>query len=292
MKLAFVILSCDYPTAHFNRLLQRLSMFGNSAVYIHHDYSQNQFDNSLKERYNIVLSDKTYITHWSHINNVKATWDIFKNAMNGFNPDWIITITPTCYPVKTVDEIESFLQDTEYDGFMTFRKVTSTPDWELDKWIYRDMYHHKITLPIINRPIYVKRKASEVPFNSDFAIWHGSNYFMLNNKAVSSLLGEEATYQRLVHFYDGFKTDDQHPCPQEIVIQSILMNNCKHLKINGDYLRFIKWREGIWSPEYLDEKYFNEIRSSNALFARKFKSPLSDSLTDLIDNTLLNKKSI
>lgn len=292
MKIAFVILSCDYPSAHFKKLLERLSDFEDSVIYIHHDFSQNEFDNSLKERYNIVLSDKTYITHWSHINNVKATWDIFKNAMSGYNPDWIITLTPTCYPIKPTYQIEQFLQNTEYDGFMTYRKVTSTPIWELDKWIYRDMYHRKFILPIINRPIFLKRRGSKVPFNNDFAIWHGSNYFMLNNKAVSSLLGEEATYLRLIKFYESFKTDNQHPCPQEIVIQSILMNNCKHLKINQDYHRFIKWRDGVWSPEYLDENYFNEICSSNALFARKFKSPLSDSLTDLIDSTLLNKKSI
>ena len=40
------------------------------------------------------------------------------------------------------------------------------------------------------------------------------------------------------------------------------------------------------SPIYLTEANFDEIRNSNALFARKFRSPESDELVKLIDNMI------
>lgn len=284
MKIAFIILSCDYPGNHFTRLLERLAEFEDSVIYIHHDFNQNDFDKSLLNRFNIVMAKNNYVTYWSHINNVKATWDLIKQANEECKPDWTITLTPTCYPIKSISQIENFLKESEYDGYMSHRKVTSTPVWELDQWIYRDMYHRKIVIPIINRPIFIKRRKSKVPFDDSFPIWHGSNYFMLNNKAVSELLSQEDTYRRLVNFYEGIKSTEQHPCPQEIVLQSIIINNCKTLKINNDYYRFTKWVNGVWSPIYLTEANFDEIRDSNSLFARKFRSPESDELVKLIDN--------
>ncbi|MBR4264893.1 MAG: hypothetical protein IKQ46_02435 [Bacteroidales bacterium] len=287
MKIAFVILSCDYPGKQFEILLDKLSLFENPVIYIHHDYSQNNFNNNLIKKYNLILAPKHYTTYWSHINNVKATWDAFKIISEKYNPDWIITITPTCYPIKPIKEIESFLKNSEYDGYMSYRKVTATPKWELDKWIYRDMYHKKIMLPIINRPIFIKRKTKSVPFNEDFPIWHSSNYFMLNNKAIKQLLEQEECYNKLVKFYETFNSKNQHPCPQEIVIQSIIMNNCKNINICNNYYRYIKWVEGVWSPIYLTEDNYEEVKNSDALFARKFRSPESDKLTKLIDNNLL-----
>ncbi|MBP5502605.1 MAG: hypothetical protein J6Y24_07440 [Bacteroidales bacterium] len=108
MKIAFIILSCDYPGNHFTRLLERLAEFEDSVIYIHHDYNQNDFDKSLLNRFNIVMAKNNYVTYWSHINNVKATWDLIKQANEECKPDWTITLTPTCYPIKSISQIEIF----------------------------------------------------------------------------------------------------------------------------------------------------------------------------------------
>lgn len=290
MKTAFLILSCDYPSKIFEKLLQKLSLFRDSIIYIHHDSYQNKFDDSLIKKYNLVMAEKCYRTYWSHINNVKATWEGFEFLMNNYSPDWIITITPTCYPIKSIAKIEDFLENTKFDGFMIYRKVTSTPQWELDKWIYRDMYHKKNTIPIINRPIFIKRNPKNVPFNNEFAIWHSSNYFMLNNKVVKQMLEQKEIYDKIVKFYDQMGGTAQFPCPQEIVLQSIIMNTCKDVNINNNYYRYIKWEPHKWSPIYLTENNLEEITKTDALFARKFKDGISDIIIEEIDKIIETNK--
>lgn len=277
----FLILSCNKPDTQFERLLKKLRLFQNAIIYVHHDFSQSDFDLSLKQKYNLIMPDKSYKTFWSHINNVEATWYALADIENRFNYDWLITLTPTCYPVKSISYIEQFLNTTDYDAFMEQRLITSVPVIELDKWIYRDMYHKRFR--ILKHDFFLKRNSKDVPFDNNFKIFHGSNYFMINRKTVRLLINQNDKYRQLVGFYKSMNCEEQHPCPQEIVLQSLILNNSSELNICNNYYRFIKWEPHKWSPVYLEEKYFDDIFSSDALFARKFKSGISDRLIEKID---------
>ncbi|PIQ21587.1 MAG: hypothetical protein COW65_08230, partial [Cytophagales bacterium CG18_big_fil_WC_8_21_14_2_50_42_9] len=79
------------------------------------------------------------------------------------------------------------------------------------------------------------------------------------------------------------KFDFTH-CADEIWLQTVIMNS--GLSIKNDYLRYVDWRGGGWSPKVLTVDDVPEILHSNCLFARKFDDKVDEAvITHIYDVT-------
>jgi hypothetical protein len=122
-----------------------------------------------------------------------------------------------------------------------------------------------------------------IPFNSNFRLFHGSDWFALNQKTLDRLFELDPVNHPVVRFFvDHFPAhENQFPCPQEIVIQS-LVGNLEGLLRGGRNCHFIDWTGSTdWHPRILNLGHWDDIQKSGALWARKF---------DVIQSTELLKK--
>ncbi len=299
MKLGFIILTFTPPDLLFEKLVQRIREIPDSEIVLHHDYSQSGFPQEFIEKYKILQTRNSHVTKWSHINNVIATIEGFERLYElPDRPDWYITITPNCYPIKSANFIHDFFKTTNANALLKMRKVSlSNPDKMLDKYIVRDLRHRCVKVPYVNkhlkrsfREFFIKRTSAPIPFDDErYPLWHGSNWLALDKKIVGRMINENLKESYSVKFYKDFyrQGSNMHPCPQEIIIPSYVGNQ-KDLKIEFNHYRFIDWQEHQnWHPNILQKKDFSQLRESEALWARKFEAKGSSEVIHLIDTNLL-----
>ncbi|WP_075590605.1 beta-1,6-N-acetylglucosaminyltransferase [Labilibacter marinus] len=295
MTIAFLFLTYQKPDQHFINLLDVLKRFPSVEVVLHHDFNQSNFPDEIIKEYNINLLPKHYKTYWSHINNVKATIDGIHYIYNlQSKPDWCITITPNCYPIKSIEHILKFYNDTEFDGFIEMNQLNVTSPNTVreknfnNKIFKKPLFNIKLPTPINkSKTIFINRDKNRIPFSKNYPLWHGSNWLSINRKVMKEINNRLSLDHPLIKFYqEELLAEDMHPCPQEVILQTFIANetNCN---IKHKYNRFIKWEENNWSPLNLTFKDWIEIKKSNALWGRKFDSTQSATLINKLNSEIL-----
>ena len=299
MRLGFLILSYNEPDDLFIKLLEFLNTFENAVICVHHDYYQSNLSPELIEKYKLLIVKKYFKTYWSHVNNVLATIEGFKQLLESISsPDWIITLTPNCFPVKSKDDIASFFDVAKDDAFIDMHKVSDYKLGNVDEWLLRDMQKQPwFKLPFFNRKgrLVFRQIRKKIPYaknyflNGAYKYYQGSNYFFLNKKVVTQIINPDSEINRLIQFYKNYikATPEMHPCPQETIIQTFVAN-LSGINICFKNYRYIDWVNRInWSPNWLTEKHFDEIKKGDSLWARKLRYPESAMLIKKIEKELL-----
>lgn len=291
MKLGFSILSYLPPDAVFLQLLKQIGTWPGASMAIHHDSYQTPIP-TVFSQLGALLTNKVYRTYWSHLNNVLATVETLKTLMNqAEKPDWVFTLTPNDLPIKGHNYITNELTNTNANALVDFREVNiANPATDLDTWLATELEHPiQFKMPFVSkkgtlysRPVRrpVRRKH---PFDNDLPFCHGSNWFTLRADVVDWLLDQNIEAHPATQFYKRFahKTE-MHPCPQEVILQSIL-NKCPFIKKTGNTRRFIDWEGGAnYHPANLNLLHLDAINQSDAFFARKFVVGHSDALINKI----------
>jgi len=294
MKIGFSILSHKQPDFVFTSLLDELQKYPNKTISIHHDFEQTPLSKDCFMRENVLLTSSSYRTYWSHTNNIYAIWETFKQLYSE-NCDWYITLSANCFPIKQWSYISSFLSESNFDGYIECNNIFT--DYFDFYQYFRKGFNTKyiLKIPFISRKgkfywraIRCKREQNKIPFNQSFIPYHGSDWFMLNKKAMAYLMSEEKKIFEINNFLKEVnKGPDVNVCPPEVVFQTILKNNPR-LTLNNENFRYINW-EGSkeWHPNTLDLYHWDNIKASSALFARKFDEKRSSELIDKIKKDIL-----
>jgi hypothetical protein len=130
------------------------------------------------------------------------------------------------------------------------------------------------------------------PFVKDYKPYTGSQWCMLNKKAMKILMESDLKNQLMTFYIE--KVNSYYPktiiSPDEVVFQTFFGNN-KLLKNECKNYRYINWENVTdWHPNTLTLEYFDDIKNSDALFARKFDQSKSKELLDRIEKELLIPK--
>lgn len=301
-RVGFVILShrgTDWPL--LARLFPRLRELPEASIALHHDTYQSPLNRELIERYDVQVVPAVGRTSWSNIINVFATVAelevLFRQPRR---PRWYVTLSQSCYPIKSASHIAKILDGLTDDFYIDMRLVNfQASHLLLDKYVEDAIRKYTLChIPFISRygrfywrPLKIYRPRSVIPFRDGFYVFHGSNWLVLSECAVEYLLRQDIACHPVTEFYltqYDQQDDRQSPCPQEIVIQSIL-GNARELKGAYRNWHYIDW-EGAkdWHPNVLTERHWSAIIASDALWARKFDLEKSATLLKRIDTEILD----
>jgi Core-2/I-Branching enzyme len=299
MNLAFSILSHRPPGKVFLKLLDFLVGFENAVIVIHHDYSQSIFPEDIIEKYHLQMINNYNTTAWGHVSKVPAVHKTFLRIAELMpNVDWVITLSPNCYPVKSHKDIESFLAKAEEDIYMD-HDLIQKDSWEVPNSHFKTLF----TRPIFKIPFLTKKgrfywryirkniNIEETPFNSNYLPYCGSDWMMFNRKVLNRIVQSDLMNHPSIPFIaEANDFPDRNASPVEIILQSFIMNQ-KDLKVEYNYHRFINWKGSTqWHPNILDMTYFDAIKESPALFGRKFNDEKSLELLERLDKEILYVK--
>lgn len=241
----------------------------------------------LSKKKDVILVSQKYTINWGGINHLKAILLLLSKALEDTSLEYFHLITGHDYPIQTETAICSFLEDNKGSDFFEFVKLPYEK-WEnggYDRILYYNLYDtvngrngwgkfFVKKLIALQKALNLKRS---IPKNFPSELYGGSTYWSLSRQCVEYIfkyMKENPSFlKRFKHTF----------CSEEIFFQTIIMNSKLKSNAINNNKRFIVWEERNGNfPANLDESDFENIKNSDAFFARKFERQVSDSLLEKI----------
>jgi hypothetical protein len=280
---------------NYHHLEEIINFFDdNFQLYIHIDKKSKISNielNDLKKYANVKLVSQKYKVNWGGFNHLQSILYLTEQALENPDNNYFHLITGHDFPIKTSAYFVGFFKDNnnEYADYWTIPKIGGADNGNMDRIEYYNFFdlwdfkipkqEKKIKLAIgIQRRLGLKRKiAANMP-----KLYGGSTYWSLSRECLSYVLDFTKSNKWVLN---RFKYTF---CAEEFYFQTIIMNSNFATKVVNDNLRHIDWvaRNGNF-PAVLDEMDYDKFKETNAVFARKFDYPQSESLIRKIKAQLL-----
>lgn len=258
------------------------------SFYIHIDAksvcSEKDIE-ALESKNTVKLISRKYRVNWGGTNHLKAILHLCEECLKNESPEYIHLITGQDFPIKKTSYFSEYLTKNKGTEYLVADKLPNKK-WK-DGGLNRISYYHlydtfnsKNWQRLIIKGLVKLQKIfglkRVLPTELE-SLYGGVVYWTLSKEAVQYVLDFLSVNPDLLkRFKYTF-------CSEEFLFPSILMNSKFGEKITGYNLRFMVWehRDGV-SPANLDERDYENITSSDALFARKFEFPTSNKLYEMI----------
>lgn len=269
MKQAILILSGSEK----DKLPFLVKQFDNRFnIYIHID---RKFDVTQDFIYDLMIQKNVkhishlYETNWGSMNIVRATLHLCKEALSNKQNSHFHLISAADFPIVSNDYIcEKFKSDK--DNYIDYFKMPH-PEWNNGGYT-RLMFYHPLDFIDIRKPdeqtkyynfinyqktLGIRRPLLNIPY------YGGSTWWSLSRKCISYIINNLYNYNIYISMHDTW-------VPDEIFIQTLLLNSPIRTNLINNNLRFIVWKQKNGNcPANLDINDFNDIIKSNCIFMRK-----------------------
>jgi hypothetical protein len=288
--------SIGFVLATFNKrdqtlfLCERLtSMFGAPPIAIHHDFSKSAIDTSLYPP-NVRFVDRWRSTRWGSITVIEAFLSAYQLLYEtpGFgDPDWVVPLSSTDYPIQTADRILSDLQNASVDAFMDLRPIHDYGGIYIDEALGEDpfnqpRYHQGafnryVAIPVL--PLDMARQyripvellclkwkwliSRLTPFHDGFQCYGGDAWFIVNRRVAKLFLTDDDRRRTLLKHYSSRST------PEESFWHT-LVGNTPEIRVSTQNLRYSDWKGCFAHPRTLGRESLPALLASSAHYARKF----------------------
>lgn len=271
---------------NINHLKDIISFFDDRfSFYIHFDKKSNIKKDDLTDLYqykNVVFISEKYTINWGGINHLKAILELAKEALKNNENSFFHLITGHDFPIKSSTSFIEFERLYADKIFMEYHPLPYK-EWDgggFDRILQYNFYdlmdgRTGIRERLLKNSIKLQKKLHiKRPLYTDFPkLYGGSTYWSMSREAMEYVFNYlDQNPQFLKRFKYTF-------CSEEFFFQTILLNSPLNEKIINDNKRFIVWekRNGNY-PANLDLTDLENIKKTNALFARKFEYPVSSDL--------------
>jgi hypothetical protein len=291
MKQAFLIIAHgNYQ--HLVRFIAKLKT--NCNIYIHVDKKQklNQIE---LENFKAISAVKgiysQYTINWAGYNMLKCILFLLKEAYKDNQNEYFHLLSGQDYPIKPVSAFLSFMEENRGKEFLEYHTLPYA-DWgngtytRYQYFFLHDLFNYKTQRGRywVSKALHYQRKWNLQRRLPDHfgTIYGGCCWFTLSRPCIKYILdyteSSPSFLNRLKYTF----------APEETYFHSVVLNSPFRNKVINRSLRYVDWtyKNGNY-PANLDINDFDVLQKSNAFFARKFISSLSDRLIEKIDNKLL-----
>lgn len=272
--------------AHLENLVNFFDERFNIYIHIDKKSSISRKDiESLSAKKRVYVS-KQYKINWGAFNHLKAILELAEKAVENKENSYFHLITGHDYPIKPLEEFADFFEINKDRDFMEYHPLpySAWPEGGLDRLSRYNMYDLLDGRTGLNERLIkgFSKLQKIIGFKRHFSkkfppLYGGSTYWSLKRESL------EYVFQYMKNSPRYLKRFKYSFCSEEIFFQTILLNSSLREKIVNNNKRFIIWEERNGNfPANLDVGDYENIRASDALFARKFEHPVSDLLLDKI----------
>lgn len=285
MKIAFLILAHKDPKQLVG-LIESLT-HPRTEIYLHIDKKSNleEFTSYFSEagvQVKYISNDVDII--YSSIKYIDATLILLREALKN-NCDYFVLLSGQDKPTQPIDDIVDFYTKNKDISFVDFIPIP------YDKLAYkgrtRTKYYNfrvKNKMETLFPPSEIKHKMSWkgwvlniiLLFRNGFRTkrnypmnmqpYYSSQWFNFSKEAVEYILQFLDKYPEFYNFHKR----SLHP--EEMMLQSIVINSRLWGEVKNNNLRYIEWKEGEKHPELLSISILEELKDKKEyLFARKFE---------------------
>jgi hypothetical protein len=224
--------------------------------------------------------------YWADISQVDATISLLKKIVEQ-KMDYVFFISGQDYLVKKDNDLLKYVNIKE--NYLEFFKLPNYK-WGEDGRCNRYIYYHNIVngncikkfnprgryYKYINRKlvefqnkIKIKRKMV-----NDMVPFSGANWFNINFECAQYVVENYNSVRKFFKFVEF---------PDEMALQTIILNSNLKNKCVNTPLRYIDWYTGPEQPRTLTSEDYEKIINSDCIFARKFDIKKDAEILDMLD---------
>lgn len=272
---------CIILLAHkgFNQLKLVIDLADYADFYIHIDKKSEILYNKVynyiasENRKNIFLIKKREDVNWSAFSQVKATLNMIEEVVDSkIQYDYVHFISGQDLPIKSMEEIEEIIYSYKTDliqnpNFINYYEIGNYK-WRLKIYSFfrENKYNRTLLFKILDNVI---RKLQIHIFRIErnnlkgMKLYVGSSWWSLTFDCV----------QYINQFINNSNIIDDYRftcCPDEHFFQIIVMNSKFKNSVVNNNLRYVEFKPGNSSPNYILEKDVEKVLQSKNIFGRKF----------------------
>jgi hypothetical protein len=292
-----------------------------ASIVIHHDRSSTRIDlATFRDLGNLHILPFSVPVEWGDMSIVDMNLRSFEWVLDHLDFEWLVLLSGQDYPIKPVEEIESYLVDCPYDGLMeapsevvnrilreektrirysfTFRyfyRYFKLPRWprysslppRLRRSLKTALWK---TLPRVQNLVFLHPMPPGARMRLGFRRMRTPFTADLRCYKASPWFSlRRRTVERLVasprrepHLWRYYR---RTVIPDESLFQTVLFND-PSFALHDDNLVYSRWTAASGSPEVLTREDLPDIRASGKHFARKFDLNVDPSVLDDLDGYL------
>ncbi len=251
-------------------------------LYIHLDKKCGEDYRFLENRAHTHLY-RRYKVGWGDVNHLYAILLLMKEAYACKELEYFHLVTGSDYPIQPLAAFKEFCEQHRNDNFVEHFQLPHS-DWGDDGGLDRIKYYWIQPSYRVKNGWFIYRT---IKIQRLLGIDRGFNFF--NGKMYGG-----GTYWSVSREAIGIAQDyiEKHPeylrrfrmtsIAEEICLHTLWCNS--GLPLINNYMRYIDWGHDGGNPQVLNEKDYDKIVASGALFARKMESGTSDKLIALLNN--------
>lgn len=272
---AFLILAHTEPKLLL-KLVKSLDA-DNHRFYIHVDRRSMSLWNSyeiseLSKAENVTIISQ-YKVNWGGFYMIRATLLLLELALKD-SVDWFHLISGQDFPIRTNEQFDLFFEKTTAKGYFSFVPESQYPMIEENRMnIYylndiinlkkKNLFYKCISKMVISSQRYLRGCGVLIRKPINMKVYKGAQWFSADRNICEFFMD----YCNLHSEY--MRRFRMTSCCDEIFFHTLLMQSSFTSDIIKNDLRFIKWKEGASSPEWLTEVDYDDIISSEDFFCRK-----------------------
>lgn len=270
-------------------------------IYLHIDSKVQNFNEKYYQKllkYASLFFTKRTNVIWGDYNQINCELLLLKEANNNYKYDYYHLISGVDLPLKSQEEIHDFFSKNKGKEFVHFNSLSLSQSTYERASLYHLFtrygrnkgkiisFSDRVFLKI-QRILKVDRTKKD---NQRMAF--GANWFSITNNLAEYVINKESEISN--RFQHTICADELFL--QTLVYNSPFKNNLYYDKMDENYIacmRFIDWhREDCTSsPHTWRLSDYNELISSDYLFARKFDSKVDSAVIDKIYNYVIDKST-
>lgn len=184
VRLVFGMTSATERPAAIEQLIDTL---GGRPVILHHDFAKQP---GLRiDRPNVHFTSESHVTGWGSWALCLAVLSTIRHALEHFEFDYFQLLSPSCLPLRPIDEFEAFLAANPSDGSMDLMDIRSNTDFLMN-------YGWRMYAPKGSVRQWVLRKARAAYFGRDAERIQPFGLAVLSDRRADRGAGADA-YKRL-----------------------------------------------------------------------------------------------
>lgn len=286
MKHAYLVLAhkCNRT---FNTLLHLLDHEQND-IFVHMDQKNKDFDpgSIILEKSKVYYPDKRIKVNWGGYSQIKAELLLLAKAYSIGGYGYYHLLSGEDLPIKKTKEILDFWDKNNGKEFVAFDKKEFIDHDRVDYYyFFQDKIgreRHYVLRKLDQIGVYLQKRFG-LRRNSDIRFQKGANWFSISNSLAGYVLSMEGWIQ---------ETFQYTLCCDEVFLQTIVINSAfkdrlYHGGFDNDYraiMRLVDWQRG--QPYTFREEDFQELASSDKLFARKFQADVDERIIKRVEEYL------
>jgi hypothetical protein len=108
-------------------IMQLIDLLGGRPIVLHHDFTKQP---GLRiDRPNVHFTTDTYVTGWGTWALCLAVLSTIRHALEHLEFDYFQLLSPSCLPLRPIEEFEAYLADHPFDGSMDLMDIASNEDF-------------------------------------------------------------------------------------------------------------------------------------------------------------------